>query len=152
MDLSNTIQLLGNLLGQVIREQESIEIFDIEERIRAASKARRAGEADAAELLTSEVGNLNPEEARAISSAFALYFDLVNLAEENHRVSTLREQERDSYPKAIPESLDSAIKYLKDSGATPENVEQLMEEFQIELVLTAHPTQAKRRTILSKTF
>ncbi len=152
MDLSNTIQLLGNLLGQVIREQESVEIFDIEERIRAASKGRRAGENNAAELLKSEVRNLNTEEARAISSAFALYFDLVNLAEENHRVNSLRERQRDSYPESISESIDAAIKYLKDSGATPSNVDQLLDDLQIELVLTAHPTQAKRRTILSKTF
>ena len=49
MELSKTIRLLGNLLGQVISEQESPEIFDIEERIRGASKARRAGDVGAAE-------------------------------------------------------------------------------------------------------
>jgi len=152
MELSNTIRLLGNLLGQVISEQESPAIFDIEERIRAASKARRAGDAEAAEILAREVGNLDGEQARAVAAAFALYFDLVNLAEENHRVSMLRDRVRDNYPGAIPESIDAAIKYLKDNETTLGEMDQLLKDLQIELVLTAHPTQAKRRTILSKVF
>ncbi len=152
MELSNTIRLLGNLLGQVICDQESPAIFDIEERIRAASKGRRDGEADAAEILAREVGNLNTEQARAVATAFALYFDLVNLAEENHRVSMLRERQRASYPEAISESIDAAVRYLKEREATLGEVDQLLNDLHIELVLTAHPTQAKRRTILSKTF
>jgi len=152
MELSNTIHLLGNLLGRVISEQESPAIFDIEERIRAASKARRAGDAGAAEKLASEVGNLDVEEARAVAAAFALYFDLVNLAEENHRVSSLRDRVRDRHPETIPESIGDAIKHLKDTGTTLGEVDQLLNDLHIELVLTAHPTQAKRRTILSKVF
>ena len=149
MELSNTIRLLGNILGRVISEQESPAIFDIEERIRAASKARRAGDVGGAELLAREVGNLDAEQAWAVAAAFALYFDLVNLAEENHRVSTLRERVRDKHPEAIPESIDATIKHFKDSGVTLVEVDQLMKNLHIELVLTAHPTQAKRRTILS---
>ncbi|MBE9524122.1 MAG: phosphoenolpyruvate carboxylase [Chloroflexi bacterium] len=152
MELSKTIRLLGNLLGQVICEQESPAIYDIEERIRAASKARRAGDVGAAEMLAHEVGNLSAEQARAVAAAFALYFDLVNLAEENHRVSTLRDRVRDRHPEAIPESIDAAIKHLKDSGTTLGEMDQLLNDLHIELVLTAHPTQAKRRTLLSKVF
>ncbi|MEN8173513.1 MAG: phosphoenolpyruvate carboxylase, partial [Chloroflexota bacterium] len=152
MDLSNTIHLLGNLLGQVLSEQESPEIFDIEERIRAASKARRAGDTDAAEILAREVSNLDGEQARAVAAAFALYFDLINLAEENHRVTMLRDRVKENYPEAIPESIDAAVKYLKDNGTTLEDMDQLLQDLDIELVLTAHPTQAKRRTIMSKVF
>lgn len=152
MELSNTIHLLGNILGRVISEQETPAIFDIEERIRAASKANRAGDAGAAEILATEVGNLDSEQARAVAAAFALYFDLVNLAEENHRVFTLRNRVREMYPEAIPESIDTAIKYLKDHGASFDEIDQLLNNLHIELVLTAHPTQSKRRTILSKIF
>ena len=90
MDLSQTIHLLGDLLGQVLSELESPAIFDTEERIRAEAKARRSGNHKAARQLQQEVSGLRSDEARAVAAAFATYFDLVNLAEENHRVRLLR--------------------------------------------------------------
>ncbi len=98
MDLPGTIHLLGDLLGQVLTEQESPELFETEERIRAQAKARRAGEPGAAESLAAEVARLTPDSAWAVASAFTLYFDLVNLAEERYRVRALRERERHLYP------------------------------------------------------
>ena len=82
MDLSAAIHLLGDILGEVISELESPEIFATEERIRAAAKERRAGNTDAAKQLESEVEALDINAARAVSAAFTAYFDLVNLAEE----------------------------------------------------------------------
>jgi phosphoenolpyruvate carboxylase len=150
MDLSATIHLLGELLGQVVSEQESPALFETEESIRAAAKARRAGEAGAAERLRAEVAALTPEQARAVASAFALYFDLVNLAEEQQRVSALRERERTQYPRPVRESVAEAIANLKARGVPAGRVQALLDVLHIELVLTAHPTEAKRRTILSK--
>ena len=86
MNLSQTVRLLGNILGQVLVEQESMEIFEIEEEIRDLSKKRRALNPQATEQLSKQVGALTAKQARAVASAFALYFDLVNLAEENDRV------------------------------------------------------------------
>ena len=150
MDLPATIHLLGDLLGQVLTEQESPALFETEERIRAQAKARRAGEPGAAEALAREVAGLDPDAARAVAAAFALYFDLVNLAEERYRVRALRERERKLYPAPVSESLAGAIVQIKASGVSPEQAAQLLDDLHIELVLTAHPTEAKRRTILSK--
>ncbi len=150
MDLSSTIRLLGDLLGDVIGEQESSEIFQAEERIRAAAKARRTGDLPAEGRLTAEVAALSPEQARAIASAFTLYFDLINLAEESQRVSALRQRERDQHPTPVGESVGETIGRLKTQGVTPEQIQALLDHLSIELVLTAHPTEAKRRTILSK--
>src|SRR5512146_958603 len=105
MELSQNIHLLGDLLGRVISELESPAIFEIEERIRALAKARRGGDVIAAQNLHAEVSALQNESARVIASAFAVYFDLVNLAEENHRVQLLRQREDDSYPEPIRESV-----------------------------------------------
>src|SRR5262245_66485346 len=96
MDISQNIHLLGDLLGKVISELESPAIFEIEERIRALAKARRGGDTLAAESLHQEVSALQDEDARVIAAAFAIYFDLINLAEENHRVQLLRQRENDS--------------------------------------------------------
>ncbi|MDE3088704.1 MAG: phosphoenolpyruvate carboxylase [Chloroflexota bacterium] len=150
MDLSATIRYLGELLGQAISEQESPVLFDTEERIRALAKARRAGDESAAAELAAQVAALSTDEARAVASAFTLYFDLANLAEEAQRVDALRERERAQYPAPIGESIAEAIAALKQRGVSAEQMACLLSDLRIELVLTAHPTEAKRRTILSK--
>jgi len=150
VDLSATIRLLGDLLGEVIAEQESPAIFEAEEQIRALAKARRGGDPSAALRLPTEVASLSPESSRAIASAFALYFDLINLAEESQRVSALRQRERDRHPEPTGESVAETIAALKQRGLTAEQARALLENLSIELVLTAHPTEAKRRTVLSK--
>jgi phosphoenolpyruvate carboxylase len=94
LDLSSTIRLLGDTLGRVLREQESPALFATEEEIRGLAKARRAGDPEAAARLTTEVAALSPAAARATASAFTVYFDLVNLAEEAQRIRALRERER----------------------------------------------------------
>ncbi|MBP7687451.1 MAG: phosphoenolpyruvate carboxylase, partial [Thermoflexales bacterium] len=150
MDLSDTIHLLGELLGQVLSAQESTALFETEERIRALAKARRAYDASAAQQLALEVAALSPSAARAIASAFALYFDLVNLAEEDYRVLALRERERDLQSAPIAESIADAISQLKTRGVAPDQLATLLNNLHVELVLTAHPTEARRRTIMSK--
>jgi len=150
VDLSATIHLLGETLGAVVREQESPALFETEERIRALAKARRGGEAAAAAGLAAEVAALPVDAARVIAAAFAVYFDLVNLAEEAHRILELRRRERAQHPVPIAESLADAVARLKAQGVTAERMRALLDSLRIELVLTAHPTEAKRRTILSK--
>ena len=150
MDISQTIHLLGDLLGQVISELESPLIFEVEERIRALAKARRSGDLTSAASLQREVSSLETEEARAVAASFAAYFDLVNCAEENQRVNALRRQEDKKYPEPISESIGAAIAALKERGVSRDQVQELLANLSIELVLTAHPTEARRRTVLSK--
>ncbi len=151
MELSQNIHLLGDLLGKVISELESPKLFEIEERIRALAKARRNGDTVAAESLQQEVSSLQNEDARVIAAAFAAYFDLVNLAEEHQRVRLLRQREDESFPEPVYESIGEAFATLKQQGVSNEEISALLKNLSIELVLTAHPTEARRRTILSKT-
>ena len=150
MELSAAIHLLGDILGEVISELESPELFSIEERIRAAAKERRAGHAKAAKQLETEVEALDTNAARAVSAAFTTYFDLVNLAEEYQRVQQLRERESMLSPEPLKESVGDAIAFLKKEGVTGEQLQYLLDQLSIELVLTAHPTEARRRTAISK--
>src|ERR1035437_6659460 len=150
MDLSQTIHLLGDLLGQVLSELESPAIFDTEEHIRAEAKARRTGNHKAAGQLQREVSALGPDQARAVAASFATYFDLVNLAEENHRVRLIRQEIDEKYPAPVSESIGDAGATLKARGLTRAQVSTLLETLSIEMVLTAHPTEARRRTVLSK--
>ena len=150
MDLSATIHLLGEALGDVLRTQESADLFETEERIRSLAKARRSSPGRPPEHLAAEVAALSVDAARATASAFAVYFDLVNLAEEAQRIRALRERERSAHPAPIGESIGAAIGEIKSRGVTPERMAALLGALRIELVLTAHPTEAKRRTVLSK--
>jgi phosphoenolpyruvate carboxylase len=150
VDLSTTIHLLGETLGEVLRTQESPALFETEERIRALAKARRLDDKAAGEQLAVEVAALDDDAARVAASAFAVYFDLVNLAEEVHRIQALRERERSHHPAPIAESVGEAIGRLAARGTTAEQMAGLLRSLRIELVLTAHPTEAKRRTVLSK--
>ncbi len=154
MDISETIHLLGDTLGRVISELASPQLFEVEEEIRSLAKARRTAQEpewqQAAEKLRARIQEFDISTARAVSAAFALYFDLINLAEEFSRVETLRRYERESHPKPIPESIGAAIAQLKQQGISETSMAALLDEMCIELVLTAHPTEARRRTILSK--
>lgn len=147
MDLSATIHFLGELLGQVIAEQETPGAFELEEQVRQLAKARRLGEARL-DALAQLVQTLDGEQTRIIASAFSLYFDLVNLAEENQRVQILRQHELENYPEPRRDSIAEAVGQLRARGVTAEQMGQLLGRLKIELVLTAHPTEAKRRTIL----
>ncbi|MBK8984593.1 MAG: phosphoenolpyruvate carboxylase [Chloroflexi bacterium] len=149
--LSQNIHLLGDILGKVIRRHAGIEVFELEERIRALTKARRA-DADPAidHRLEEIVSRLNLQEAELIARSFAIYFDLINLAEEQHRVSVLRQRERAAHPQPLAESIATAVAALRQMGVDEFEMGQLLQRLHIELVFTAHPTQAKRRTVIAK--
>jgi phosphoenolpyruvate carboxylase len=153
------IRRLGAILGRVITELEGAETYEIVEELRQLAKARRNGEAESEAKLAAEVARLSPARAYNQAMAFTLYFELVNLAEENFRVLLLRRRrsERrhaaitgDAAPEPIRESIEAAIVELKRAGVTSDELQQLLERLSIELVFTAHPTEAKRRTLLAK--
>lgn len=150
MELSEAIHLLGDTLGEVISKLESPELFAIEERIRTAAKDRRGGKLEAVKQLEAEVAALDVPQARAVSAAFTTYFDLVNLAEEHQRIQRLRERETTLHPQPLGGSVGDAIASLQKEGVTSAQMQTLLDQLSIELVLTAHPTEARRRTVVAK--
>lgn len=150
MNLSEMVRLLGDRLGEVIQQQEPEEIFRLEEQIRLAAKARRSGETSAGETLEAVIKQLDDEQASAVATAFTIYFDLVNLAEEQYRIRVIQKRRQENFPEPIDGSIGQAVKRLYEAGVDRRQIEQILNHLNIELVLTAHPTEAKRRTILSK--
>jgi phosphoenolpyruvate carboxylase len=152
------IRSLGFALGQVISKLEGQATFDTVERLRTLAKASRAGDTAAAAKLAATVALLTPQEAFNQAMVFTLYFELVNLAEENFRIVLLRQRRAarshasahrpESQP--IRESIESAIVELKSRGVTSTQLQKLLDHLSIELVFTAHPTESKRRTLLTK--
>jgi phosphoenolpyruvate carboxylase len=152
--LSTEIRKLGRILGEVIVKLEGKGILDLEEKLRLLAKSSRAGEEKAEAELLEAVKKLKVSEAARMAMAFTVYFELVNLAEETHRVRLLRQRRRAQYatPGSPPmrESIGAALCELKAKGVPPETVQGLLDKLSIELVFTAHPTESKRRTMLNK--
>jgi phosphoenolpyruvate carboxylase len=149
MDISKVIHLVGDMLGQVISEIESPAVFAVEESIRADAKARRAGDPAAGDRLRDSIATMSMEYARPVASAFTVYFDLVNLAEELVDTDRLIDRKNEAYPEPPAESIEAAVACLKQRGLSGADISRLLETLSIELVLTAHPTEARRRTIHS---
>ena len=152
--LSSEIRKLGHILGEIIVKLEGKDIFDLEERLRLLAKSSRAGDGQAEKELRAAVQRLTVSEAARMAMAFTVYFELVNLAEESHRIRLLRQRRRAHYgtPPAPPmrESIGAALRELKARNVPAETVQKLLDKLSIELVFTAHPTEAKRRTMLNK--
>jgi phosphoenolpyruvate carboxylase len=150
--LSEQIHLLGDLLGQTLVEQEGQPLFDLVEEIRALAKAHRGGDGAAGERLLRRVEALPLAEARGVVKAFASYFQLVNLAEEEERVRVLRRRAREAHARgdSVSETVPAAIRELHEQGLSPEEMQALLRNLLVMPVFTAHPTEAKRRTVLTK--
>ena len=151
IDLSVTIRLLGDILGETIQEQEGQELFQLVEQIRGYTKAWRGGDSDAKDRMQELIPQLvaDIDGAKGILQAFTTYFQLVNLAEEHHRVGILRQRAVKSVETGVPmdESIREAISDLKKSGASREKIQSVLNRLSISPVYTAHPTESKRQTI-----
>ncbi|MYH60262.1 MAG: phosphoenolpyruvate carboxylase, partial [Caldilineaceae bacterium SB0675_bin_29] len=149
-----TVRQLGNVLGETIVEQEGQAIFDLVEELRALTRAQRQGNRDAGpqiEQLTADLVN-DFDSTLGVLKAFTTYFQLVNLAEEQQRVRVIRQRtaEAEETDRHMPETIAAAVTRLRKGGTPPSEVGRLLDEMLIKPVFTAHPTEAKRRTILLK--
>ena len=143
--LAREVKLVGALLGQVIVEQENEPLFDLVEQLRRTAIRRRASDEHAALDAAATLGERPLDELLAVARAFTAYFLLTNLAEEKHRVRTLRRRERAG---VLPESIAEAIAQLERSEMTTASLRELLDRLLLRPVLTAHPTEARRRTVL----
>jgi phosphoenolpyruvate carboxylase len=143
--LRANVRLLGDLLGRVLVEQEGEWLLDAEEEIRALSRAGRDGDAAAAAELRERVRALPLERGALVLRAFATYFQLANIAEQHHRRRRLRDYALEG---RIPrESLAEAFERLE--GVDEDELREAVGRLSVELVLTAHPTEAARRSTLA---
>lgn len=148
--LRRDVRFLGDMLGGVIRDLAGESALERVETIRKLSRERRAGDLSAESELTQVIGSLDESETRVVTRAFSIFFDLANLAEDRHRVRVLRSRERDRHPHPRYESIGDAILRMRDAGMTADAVQAALNRLSIELVFTAHPSEAKRRSHRSK--
>ncbi|OVE84198.1 phosphoenolpyruvate carboxylase [Natronolimnobius baerhuensis] len=144
-DVRQDVRELGELLGNVLEGQTSRKSFETVESCRQTAIDYRAGDIDSRESLISELETLSPHQQRVVARAFTTYFELINLAEERERVRTIREASQEG---TLEDSLETAAEQL---GADDlETVQQVLDDVLIEPTFTAHPTEARRKTVKSK--
>jgi phosphoenolpyruvate carboxylase len=140
--LRRDVRLLGDVLGRVLVEQEGEDFLATEEHVRAA--ARQSREVGDPSIVREAVRALEADEQAKMLRAFALYFQLANAAEQHHRIRRRREDEHAGL--VTRESLEEAFELLAD--VSEDELHRRLADVSVELVLTAHPTEATRRTLL----
>jgi phosphoenolpyruvate carboxylase len=188
--LRDDVRLLGELVGEVLREQGGPDLLAAVEQVRTAAIAlrspdappprpsssptvgnqqarasaasgvaavaaapTRAGEASTGRDEAAEDGLLRWAEAQntprllQLARAFSVYFHVINLAEQHHRLRTLRERERTGEP--LHESLAAAVAAIAQAGGVPRGARNATFDFGVHPVFTAHPSEARRRTLLN---
>ncbi|MCC6790249.1 MAG: phosphoenolpyruvate carboxylase, partial [Thermomicrobiales bacterium] len=148
--LSKDIYLLGGLLGDAIIAQAGEDAFALEEEVRALGKAFRAGRKDAGEELAALVAGLGPDDASLLIRAFTSYFQLINLCEDSERVRRIRRREAEHSPAPRRGSIAESIQILKERGLGAGDLQDLLDRARVRLVMTAHPTEARRRAVIDK--
>ena len=147
LPLREDIRFLGRLLGDTIREQEGEETFGLVEAIRQnAVRFRREHDQSARDAVEAALNKLSPHETIAVVRAFSYFFQLSNIAEDLHHNRRRRAHEfADAKPREG--SLEFALVRLNNAGVGREALQKFFDKAVVELVLTAHPTEVRRKSI-----
>jgi phosphoenolpyruvate carboxylase len=145
--LQADVKLLADLLNDILRAQEGPNLPALLEEVVACATRARSGSVEDAEALRGLLAGLEADQALPLSRAFAHFLALANIAEQHHRVRLHRQ--RQSEPSSRSSTARALAHYI-DDGLDPESLRTTVAGLHVELVLTAHPTQTLRRTLLQK--
>jgi len=148
--LRQDVRLLGELLGETLRDHEGARLLETVERVRAVAKTSRAREDRDFQALATELGQLPVDAAIPLARAFTHFLNLANVAEQHHRIRRRRTYLRDPESRPQRGSPDETFARLVTRGLSRDALHDAVCSLQIELVLTAHPTEVSRRTLIHK--
>tara|TARA_Y100000590_G_scaffold12621_1_gene15345 strand:+ start:5123 stop:7840 length:2718 start_codon:yes stop_codon:yes gene_type:complete len=161
IELSKIVSLLGKILGTVIKEQEGIHLYNKIEEIRFLSKASRGkknkkkiklNETKKFRQLISKINKLKSKESLVIARSFSKFLNFSNLAESLDSVHKIDEGkvQKAQGTNAFTVLEDAIKRLLKQKSISKEKFYQTAKSLKVDLVLTAHPTEVKRRTLIQK--
>jgi phosphoenolpyruvate carboxylase len=141
--MHNNIKLLGDMLGKTIGEAKGKDMVDLIETIRRLSKASHSGDIEAHKSLVKTLQNLKDEEFLPVARSFNQFLNLTNTAEQYNNVSPHAQGDKN------PVNFPGIYKKLKDANLSDEAIIKAIENISIDLVLTAHPTEINRRSLIN---
>lgn len=147
--VADDLSLLDDVLGEAIRATEGEEAHALVTRVRELAEGR-LGEGEGAPELDRLLADASVGELELVTRAITRLLQLVNLAEDSDRVRTVRREERAAAPEPRPGSLAEAVRAVGEQGVSGRALEELLARCDVRLVLTAHPTEARRRTTVDK--
>ncbi|WP_063652310.1 phosphoenolpyruvate carboxylase [Aliivibrio fischeri] len=143
--LKSNVSMLGHLLGNTIRDAHGEELLAKVETIRKLSKTARAGSDEDRNALIEEIKSLPDDQLTPVARAFSQFLNLTNMAEQYHTISRHCEAH-----VCEPDAISTLFSKLSQSNVSKLDTAQAVRELNIELVLTAHPTEIARRTMINK--
>ncbi|GLQ74527.1 phosphoenolpyruvate carboxylase [Vibrio sp. vnigr-6D03] len=143
--LKSNVSMLGRLLGNTIQDAHGEAILEKVETIRKLSKSARGGSQEDRENLIKEIESLPDEQLTPVARAFNQFLNLTNMAEQYHTISRHCEEH-----VCEPDAINSLFSKLSQSDISKLDTAQAVRDLNIELVLTAHPTEITRRTMINK--
>ena len=148
--LRRDVREMGTMLGNILREQESTSLYEAVEEVRKLAKQARKNKMGVdLKKLAERLSELSHAEMVQVGRAFSHFLTLANIAEQHHRVRRTKEQTKKA--EAAPEdTLLGCLRDLKKKGVSTEQLHQTIANLEVELVLTAHPTEITRRALLQK--
>src|SRR5260221_12216486 len=146
--VGDDVRLLGGLLGDTLRAREGDAFFERVEEVRAIAKRAHEGERGQFDRLADLLRGLPLASAVPVARAFAHFLTLANIAEQHHRVRRRREYARAAAPRPQPGSCEETFPRLIASGVAAPALAAAVASLRIALVLTAHPTEMLRRTLM----
>jgi phosphoenolpyruvate carboxylase len=149
LPLRRDVKLLGQILGEILVNHGGTELLDKVEKIRMTCKTLRIHfDQDIYAELKQEITNLSSPMRKQVIRAFSMYFHLINIAEQNHRIRRKRQYHLQDDSIVQPDSIESAILSLKENNIDENMIQEVLNKLSLELVITAHPTEAAKRSIL----
>jgi len=145
--LRREVDQLGRMFGEVIKHHAGEAIYQLVEEIRGMSRNLQKGDAAAASQLQTRLAELDNDQLKKVVRCFTIFLELANLAEDRQRVRVLRDRERKAHPAPRGESVRSALADFHRRGLATGEVQAIINRVNIEMVFTAHPTEAKRRSV-----
>lgn len=143
--IRSNIQMLGDFLGETIRDSQGSDILELIENIRVLSRDSRNGDEQSRQKLLDMLANISTENVIPVARAFSQFLNLTNIAEQYHSISRHTKK-----TDTLGRSLGSLFARLKAQNVPAEKVIATVEKLLIDLVLTAHPTEVTRRSLVNK--
>lgn len=149
ISLLKDVEYLTKILDDVLLHEGGEELLDKIKKIRELSTNVRDTSTQATQKEIKEaIQSLDPSLRQNVIRAFSIHLHLINVAEQNYRTRRRREYQAQDANIIQPGSLEAGVKQLVDNNVTPEQITELLDKLSLELIMTAHPTEATRRTIL----
>ncbi|TWT87655.1 Phosphoenolpyruvate carboxylase [Pseudobythopirellula maris] len=148
--LREEVDYLGRRFGDALRAHEGDDGFELVEAVRSDARAFCDGDEGAGDRLAERLANLPNNLLKVVVKAFSGFLELANLAEDRQRVRAIRDAAHSRPSQPRKESIRDALATLREQGFSAMEVQKALDRLDIDLVFTAHPTEAKRKSLRQK--